>query len=77
MQVSSDCSGLVKCWGTHPTELQKVSILESRIPEISGRKSGHFQIVAANGGGWLRVTLVLSFSLSQAEQYEYEFNKLD
>ena len=30
------------------TELQKVGILVSRIPDISGRKSGHFQIVAAN-----------------------------
>ena len=31
-----------------PPELQKVGILVSRIPDISGRKSGHFQIVAAN-----------------------------
>ena len=30
------------------SELQKVGILVSRIPDISGRKSGHFQIVAAN-----------------------------
>ena len=32
---------------TNP-ELQKGGILVSRIPDISGRKSGHFQIVAAN-----------------------------
>ena len=30
------------------TELQKVGILVSRILDISGRKSGHFHIVAAN-----------------------------
>ena len=29
-------------------ELQKCGILVSRIPDISWRKSGHFQIVAAN-----------------------------
>ena len=29
-------------------ELQKVGILVSRIPDISGTNSGHFQIVAAN-----------------------------
>ena len=29
-------------------ELHKVGILVSRIPDISGRKSGHFQIVAVN-----------------------------
>ena len=33
------------CWNA---ELQKLSILVSRILDISGRKSGHFQIVAAN-----------------------------
>ena len=34
----------------HPAraELQKGGILVSRIPDISGRKSGHFHIVAAN-----------------------------
>ena len=35
-------------YGTKSSELQKVSILVSRIPDISGRKSGHFQIVTAN-----------------------------
>ena len=30
------------------TELQKVGILVSRIPDVSGKKFGHFQIVAAN-----------------------------
>ena len=30
------------------SELQKVGILISRIPDISGRLSGHIQIVAAN-----------------------------
>ena len=29
-------------------ELQKGGILVFRIPDISGRKSGHFQIVSAN-----------------------------
>ena len=29
-------------------KLQKVSILVTRIPDISGKKSRHFQIVAAN-----------------------------
>ena len=30
------------------SELKKGSILVSRIPNISGRKSGHFRIVAIN-----------------------------
>ena len=30
------------------SELQKVGILVSRIPDKYGRKSGHFQIVAAD-----------------------------
>ena len=29
-------------------EVQKVDILVPRIPDFSGRKSGHFQIVAAD-----------------------------
>ena len=31
--------------GGEGSELQKVGILVSEIPDISGRKSGHFQIV--------------------------------
>ena len=31
-----------------PPELQKAGILVSRIPDIFGRKSGHFQKVATN-----------------------------
>ena len=34
--------------GAGTSELQKVGILVSRILDISGRKSGHFHIVAAN-----------------------------
>ena len=33
---------------TPPSELQKAGILGSRIPDISGRESGHFQINATN-----------------------------
>ena len=39
---------LVKAQNYMKSELQKGSILVSRIPDIAGRKSGHFQIVAAN-----------------------------
>ena len=33
---------------TRLTELQKFGILVSRIPDTSGRKSGHLQIIASN-----------------------------
>ena len=33
---------------TFEAELQLVGILVSRIPDISGRKSGNFEIVATN-----------------------------
>ena len=33
---------------TFTAELQKIGILVPRIPDISGRKSGHFKVVAIN-----------------------------
>ena len=48
VKQSSSLSGALPSPGQACSELQKGGILISRIPDISGRKSGHFEIVTAN-----------------------------
>ena len=51
------------------TELQKVDILVSRIPDISIRKSGHFQKVATNHSifGRKKDTIMLIYATFQLQ----------